>query len=73
MRKKKEGIFRRIKDLPPDRSLRGVHFRTPDGVEGYWYSQWRKGVWCKKAMTLDQVFPVFLANLQEALEWEVIE
>lgn len=69
---------KRIKDLPPNESLTGVHFRAPDGTTGYWFSQWgykdgKAGVWYKKDMKSETVSPLFLDDLKEALEFEVIE
>lgn len=71
-------IVKRIKDLPSNISLTGVHFRTPDGVTGYWYSQWgyedgKAGVWYKKDMKSSAIFPYTMDKLMDALEWEVID
>jgi hypothetical protein len=69
----------KIKDLPMGKSLEGVHFRIPGTkVSGYWRSQWGypdggAGVWYRKDPKSTQVFPVFLHDLKEALEWEVID
>lgn len=64
---------RRIKDLPPDESLTGVRFKYPkDGKPYYWVSQWQKGVWGKRNISDNQVFPLFCDDLAEALEWEVL-
>lgn len=65
---------RRIKDLPENVSLENVRFRYPgDGQSYYWASQWGKGVWGKKDLSSCQIFPLFCENLEEALEWEVVE
>ena len=77
MKKEKKQV-KRIKDLPKDISLRGVKFRVPGtNKTGYWYSQWgykdgEAGVWYKTDMKSGQVFPIFLKDLKEALEWEVV-
>jgi len=74
----------KIKDLPQDVNLRGVKFIIPKGhpecpmIKGYWYSQWgyengKAGVWVKKSMEEDRVYPLFLDSLKQALEFEVIE
>jgi hypothetical protein len=63
----------RIKDLPPTQGLGGVRFRYPgDGQAYYWSSQWQKGVWGKKNMGSERVFPLCCEDLQEALEWEIV-
>jgi hypothetical protein len=68
----------KIKDLPPDKSLENVHFRIPGTtVHGYWRSQWgypdgKAGVWYYKDQKSSQMFPIFLDDLREALEWDVI-
>ena len=70
---------KRIKDLPEGISLRGVKFRDPKTkTVGYWFSQWgyldgKAGVWYKTDMKDTQTFPLFLDNLKEALEFEVVE
>lgn len=68
----------KINDLPPQNSLRGVRFLHPEtGEPVYWYSQWgyspgKAGVWFKRDMKSGQVFPLFLDDLREALEFEVV-
>jgi hypothetical protein len=70
---------KKIKDLPEGISLGGVKFHDPKtGTKGYWFSQWgyedgKAGVWWKKDMKSTQVFPIFLDNLKEALEFYVME
>jgi hypothetical protein len=62
----------KIKDLPQDIPLTGVRFIYPnDGKSYYWFSQWRKGVWGKKNPHDKEVIPLFVYNLEDALEWEV--
>ena len=73
----------KIKDLPKDGNLRGVKFKVPEGHSecplkiAYWYSQWgytdgKAGVWCKENMKDQQVYPIFLDKLEEALEFDVV-
>jgi hypothetical protein len=62
----------KIKDLPEDINLGGTRFIYPlDGQPYYWHSQWQKGVWGKKDLHSQQVFPLFCNDLLEALEWDV--
>ena len=62
----------KIKDLPQDVPLTGTRFIYPkDGKSYYWSSQWQKGVWGKKDMSSNQIFPLVVEDLKEALEWEV--
>ena len=69
----------KINDLPKDVSLGGVHFRTPEGVEGYWYSQWSypppgvSGVFYKKHPSDTQLYTIQVDDLKEALDWEVVD
>jgi len=78
MRVKKE-VKKKIKDLPPNASLGGIRFRDPKtGTVGYWSSQWgypdgKAGIWYRTDPKSTQVFPLFLDDLKEALEFEVIE
>jgi len=71
--------IKKIKDLPVNMSLRGVKFRDPKTkITGYWWAQWgyvggEAGIWYKKNMESPSVFPLFLSDLQEAFELEVIE
>lgn len=70
---------KKIKDLPPNTSLGGIKFRDPKTkTTGYWFSQWgyeggKAGVWWKKDMRSGQVYPLFLDDLKESLEFEVLE
>ena len=68
----------KIKDLPGNISLGGVRFKTPDGTIGYWVSQWgyeggKAGIWYKKDRYATRVFPLFLNDIKEALEFDVLE
>lgn len=62
----------KIKDLPKDQSLGGVRFVYPfDGEKYYWHSQWSKGVFGKKRLSDDRIYPLFVEKLEDALEWEL--
>jgi hypothetical protein len=64
----------KIKDLPEDADLGGIKFIYPvDGKTYIWSSQWERGVWGKKSLDSQQVFPLFCENLTDALEWEVVK
>ena len=63
----------KIKDLPRSVSLGGVKVRTPDGRIGYWRSQWLKGVWLEEVKGSGKVTPVFVEDLKETLEWEILD
>lgn len=66
--------IRRIKDLPENASLGNIRFRYPkDGQSYYWASQWGKGVWGRKNPGDSQIHPLFCENIEEALEWEIVE
>ena len=64
----------KIKDLPEGSALNNVRFIYPgDGKAYYWASQWQKGIWGKKDLSSGQIFPLFVENIREALEWEIAE
>ncbi len=65
----------KIKDLPADTNLGDIKVKTPNGITGTWKSQWDKGVWLtpENPATPGQVIPVFVADLKETLEWEVVD
>lgn len=64
---------KKIRDLPSGRSLANVRFRYPgDGQAYYWASQWGKGVWGKKDINSQQMFPLHVDDLQQTLEWELV-
>lgn len=63
----------KVKDLPPNTNLGKIKVRTPDGFEGWWVSQWQKGVFLRKERIDKQVHPQLVENLKETLEWEVID
>jgi len=64
----------KIKDLSSNKNLEGIKVKTPDGVIGYWKSQWNKGVWLQRECDIEngRIIPVFINNLEECLEWEVL-
>lgn len=63
-----------INDLPKSESLSGVRFVYPgDGQKYYWHSQWQKGVWGKKNLKHEEVFPLFCNDLKEALNWKLAQ
>ena len=63
----------KIKDLPLNTNLRDIKVKTPNGVIGYFKSQWEKGVWLHvEGEREGKVTPIFVDNLKETLEWEVI-
>lgn len=61
----------KIKDLSGNTNLRGIIVKSPDGKIGKWISQWQKGVWLGGHST--RIHPVFVEDLKECLEWEIIE
>ena len=66
--------MKKIKDLPSDTNLRGIKVKTPDGIIGIWKSQWQKGVWLHiEDEPEGKVTPIFIYDLKEVLEWEIIE
>ena len=63
----------KIKDLPKDKGLGGIAFLHPVTKKRcIWASQWQKGVWYKKDAKSTEVFPLFVEDLKEALEFEVV-
>jgi hypothetical protein len=63
----------RIKDLPGNVNLGSVRFRYPgDGQCYYWVGQWQKGIWGKKDLSSQQMYPLHVAALSETFEWEVV-
>lgn len=63
----------KIKDLPQNKSIRGIAFRHPEtGKKAYWHSQWQNGVWYKEDPASERVFPLSVNDLSEALEFEVL-
>lgn len=70
--------MKKIKDLEPGTNLKNIKFRTPDDQIYYWQSQWSyedgfAGIWGKKDLESNQIFPIFLDKLSDALEFEIIE
>ena len=63
-----------IEDLPKGfGGLDKIKVKTPDGISGWWVSQWQKGVWLREKEGDDKVTPVFVEDLKEALNWEIVE
>lgn len=62
----------KIKDLPPDTNMGGIKVKTTSGQIGYWRSQWNKGVWLIDKPGDTKTHPVFVDDLKEVLEWEVL-
>lgn len=64
----------KIKDLPENSTLNNIRFIYPsDGQAYYWTSQWQKGIWGKKDLSSGQIFPLFVENIRDALEWEITD
>ena len=64
----------KIKDLPENSTLNNVRFIYPvDGKAYYWTSQWQKGIWGKKDLNSGQIFPLFVENIRDALEWKIAD
>ena len=65
----------KIKDLSASTNLGGLKIKTTDGTIGYWKSQWNKGVWLQRESDIEngRVIPIFVDNLKETLEWEVLD
>ena len=65
---------KRIKDLPFNTNLGGIKVKTTDGTIGVWKSQWLKGVWLHvEGEREGKITPIFVEDLKETLEWEIIE
>lgn len=66
----------KIKDLDPKTNMGTVKVQTPEGIEGWWTSQWSKGVWLTEKPPdekgVAKLIPIFINDLTEPLEWEVI-
>lgn len=71
---KRSDLPRKIKDLPPNKSLDGIRFYHPETREVcYWRSQWQKSVWYKKKPEDTEIFPLFIKDLKEALEFDLVK
>lgn len=71
----------KVKDLPPDTPVEGVLVKIPKDKEDtygeisgnmYLYSSWHSGVWLKKNMDEDRIYPLCV-DPQEILDWEVVK
>ncbi|HNV97357.1 MAG TPA: hypothetical protein PKL13_03505 [bacterium] len=75
----KTPTIKRIKDLDPYKSLGGVKFKHPQtGETCIWVSQWgypdgKSGIFYKKDINSNQIYPLFIDTLEESLEYEVVE
>jgi hypothetical protein len=67
--------MKQIKNLPFDTNLSGIKVKTTDGTVGYWKSQWEKGVWLQRESDKEngRIIPIFIKDIKEVLEWEVLE
>ncbi len=63
----------KIRDLSKNINLGNVIIKTPCGKVGKWKSQWDKGVWLKEDEKSNKITPIFVENLQECLDWEVVK
>lgn len=64
-----------VADLPKGTMMGTVKVKTPgpEGITGWWVSQWDKGVWIRKEKGETRIHPVFVENLKECMDWEVVE
>jgi len=62
-----------VNDLPKGTQMGDVRIKTPEGIVGWWVSQWQKGVWIRKERSDTRVHPVFVDDLKECLNWEVVQ
>lgn len=62
----------KIKDLNKDQSLGDLKVKTPNGVVGYWKSQWNKGVWLSDGES-GNIYPQFIDDLQDCLNWDIVD
>lgn len=69
----------KVKDLKGNPNMSGIKVKTPNGVVGYWSSQWGyddggAGVWLSiKPERGGNIYPQFVDKLKDCLEWEVTE
>lgn len=54
-------------------NLNGIKIKTPKGVIGFWKSHWNAGVWLTETETSTRIYPQFINDLQDVLEWEITE
>lgn len=63
-----------IRDLPSGTKMEDVQFINPYDNEKYWWiSQWDRGVWGKKDKSSSTITPIFVEDLSEVLDWEVVQ
>ena len=72
----------KIKDFPKNKELLGVRIKIPKkysdsyiGIKDkmYIFSSWQKGVWLKKKMSENRIYPLQLDKLTDLLEFEVVK
>ena len=63
----------KLKDLGKGQNLLGIKVKTPNGVVGYWKSQWNQGVWLSSEIGGSRAYPQFVDNLYDCREWEITE
>jgi len=67
-------IVMKIKELSPNTNLGGIKIKAPDGKIGYYVSQWIRGVFLSNDPHGNgRIFPVFVEDLKQVLEWEITE
>jgi len=72
----------KVKDLKNDTNLRGLHIRIPDDIdsdlrEGFIINYWPSGIWItkteKEAFLGGRIYPVFIEDVKDVLNWEIIQ
>lgn len=81
LHKKSVGGKMKIKDLPKNTELGGMKIKIPkkyedtyQGIKGemFIFSSWQKGVWLKKKMDADRIYPMQLDKLKDLLEFTIV-
>lgn len=62
----------KIKDLPKNASLADIKVKTPNGVVGFFKSQWNKGVWLSDGKS-SRLYPQFVDDIRSCMNWEITE
>ena len=68
-----KGSLDSIKIKIPDNIFKDNLYGGPKKQEVYLTSFWNKGLWVKEDLESTKIFPICIDNVQETLEWEVIE
>ena len=71
---------KRLKDLPKDKQLVGLKIKIPKDKRTltdysdkmYIYSGWNKGLWLKKKMEDQRIFPYFFESFDDIKDLEII-